>query len=62
MKEKVEYILTLQLKKHKDQANFIYRYKGNSDDDIQGIKESVCMEMEEKYGTPIKCLKIKKSV
>lgn len=55
----MKYLLTLQLTKHKDAHKFQYLYTTKKNEDVQGIKESVCMEMEEKFGTPIKCVKIK---
>ena len=54
----MNYILTLALKKYPKEHKFKYLYSAVKDDDIQGIKEKVCMDFEKRYGTPIKCVKI----
>ena len=57
-KDKIEYELILQLTKHKDQKCFRYIYKADEDEDIMGIKETVSMLWEDRFGTPVRCTKI----
>ena len=57
----MKYILTLSLKKYTKEHKFKYLYSATKGEDIQGIKEKVCMDFEEKYGTPIKCMKIEEA-
>lgn len=54
----MKYRLTLALKKYPAEHKFRYICEAKENEDVQGIKESVCMLFEKKYGTPIKCVKI----
>lgn len=52
------YRLKFKLTKHKDAHQFETIVKANDNDDIQGIKEERAMYFEERFGTPVKCVKV----
>lgn len=52
------YRLKFKLTKHKDARPFETIVKANDNDDIQGIKEERAMYFEERFGTPVKCVKV----
>lgn len=53
-----KYRFTLALKKHPQEKKFTYICEVKNPDDLQGEKERVCMAFEERWGTPIKCVKV----
>lgn len=55
---KKTYCLHFKLTKHKEAQGFVCKITANEGDDLQGIKEERAMYFEEKYGTPVKCVKV----
>ena len=58
MAVKKTYILHFKLTKHKGARGFTCTVTAKDGDDLQGIKEEQAMYFEEKYGTPVKCVKV----
>lgn len=54
----MKYALTIQLTKHKNAHKFRYIYTARNGEDVQGIKEHVCMWAEANYHTPCRCVKV----
>ena len=52
------YRLKFKLTKHKDARPFETIVKAADDADVQGIKEERAMYFEERFGTPVKCVKV----
>ena len=58
MTNKKIYKLHFKLTKHKGARGFACVVTAKDGDDLQGIKEERAMYFEEKYGTPVKCVKV----
>lgn len=58
MTNKKTYRLSFKLIKHKAAKGFTCTVTAKDSDDLQGIKEERAMYFEDKYGTPVKCVKV----
>ena len=54
------YKLTFALTKHKGESGFDLYTKVNDTDEITGYIENYANDYQERYGTPIKCVKVEK--
>lgn len=57
-----EYTLTFQLTKHKNEHKFKYVFQSKDLVDELGLKEEKAMYFEDKYRTPVRCVKVERRV